>query len=219
MAGKSCARSCGFPWANSEPASRGRARFHHDSGRGPGRHLHRISERASGEGSSGSSFSARPWRAGGRPRISRSRRRKRSARWKWNGPDLLSASLNEVHIFWGAHACSVLVSAFCGDELRRTVGDYMRVRGIARSAQKFARQNAFASTLQACAPRRASCPSIARAAVFAPGLDLLREALFELGAKGDFVGRFLDRLGGSGRQLGFRVGSQFSDRARDRRRN
>jgi hypothetical protein len=53
-------------------------------------------------------------------------------------------------LFRGAHACSVLVSAFCGDELLlHAVG-----RAIASFEQSSRRQNAFASTLQACAPQR-----------------------------------------------------------------
>jgi hypothetical protein len=50
---------------------------------------------------------------------------------------------------WGAHACSMPVSAFCGDELRLTVS----TRGKLSFVKSSRRQNAFASTLQACAPR------------------------------------------------------------------
>jgi len=49
--------------------------------------------------------------------------------------------------FRGAHACSVLVSAFCGDELRVNVAA-RRVVSFEKSSR---RQNAFASTLRACA--------------------------------------------------------------------
>jgi hypothetical protein len=58
---------------------------------------------------------------------------------------------------WGAHACSVLVSAFCGDELQVNVV----ARGIMTFEKSSRRQNAFASTLQACAPRKASLPHVA----------------------------------------------------------
>jgi hypothetical protein len=54
-----------------------------------------------------------------------------------------------VHL-WGAHAYSVLVSAFCGDELRVNVAA-RRVVSFEKSSR---RQNAFASTLQACAPQK-----------------------------------------------------------------
>ena len=49
---------------------------------------------------------------------------------------------------WGAHAYSVLVSAFCGDELPNC-----SLGCLASIKEKFVGQNAFASTLQACAPR------------------------------------------------------------------
>jgi hypothetical protein len=52
---------------------------------------------------------------------------------------------------WGAHAYSVLVSAFCGDELRVNVV----ARRIVSFEKSSRRQNAFASTLQVCAPRKA----------------------------------------------------------------
>jgi len=51
---------------------------------------------------------------------------------------------------WGAHAYSVLVSAFCGDELRVNVV----ALGELSFENSSRRQNAFASTLQACAPRK-----------------------------------------------------------------
>jgi TctA family transporter len=51
--------------------------------------------------------------------------------------------------FSGAHACSVLVSAFCGDELQINVA-VQRVLSFEKSSR---RQNAFASTLQACVPQ------------------------------------------------------------------
>jgi hypothetical protein len=51
----------------------------------------------------------------------------------------------------GAHAYSVLVSAFCGDELQVNVAG----RGVVSPGKSSRRQNAFASTLQACAPRKA----------------------------------------------------------------
>jgi hypothetical protein len=49
---------------------------------------------------------------------------------------------------WGAHAHSVLVSALCGDELQVNVA----ARGEVSFEKSSRRQNAFASTLQACAP-------------------------------------------------------------------
>jgi hypothetical protein len=52
---------------------------------------------------------------------------------------------------WGAQAYSVLVSAFCGDELRVNVV----ARGELSFEKSSRRQHAFASTLQACAPRNA----------------------------------------------------------------
>jgi hypothetical protein len=55
--------------------------------------------------------------------------------------------------FWGAHACSVLVAAFCGDELLlNTVA-----RAVVSFAQSSRRQDAFAGTLQACAPQKITC--------------------------------------------------------------
>jgi len=57
---------------------------------------------------------------------------------------------------WGAHAYSVLVSAFCGNE--RQV--HFAARLVVSFEKSLRRQNAFASTLQACAPREtiaASC--------------------------------------------------------------
>jgi hypothetical protein len=51
---------------------------------------------------------------------------------------------------WGAHACSVLVSAFCGDELLVNVG----ARRVVNFEKSLRRQNAGASTLQACAPQK-----------------------------------------------------------------
>jgi hypothetical protein len=64
-------------------------------------------------------------------------------------------------LFRGAHVCSVLVSAFCGDELLL----HAVARAIASFEQSSRRQNAFASsprdesvrladTLQACARQR-----------------------------------------------------------------
>ena len=52
---------------------------------------------------------------------------------------------------WGAHAYSVLVSAFCGDELQVNVA----ARRVVSFEKSLRTQNAFASTLQACAPRNA----------------------------------------------------------------
>lgn len=51
----------------------------------------------------------------------------------------------------GAHACSVLVSAFCGGELQGHVG----TRHVANFEKSSRLANAFgvASTLQACAPQ------------------------------------------------------------------
>ena len=60
-----------------------------------------------------------------------------------------------VHV-WGAHAYSVPVYAFCGDELQANVA----ARRVVSFEKSLRRQNAFASTLQACAPREtiaASC--------------------------------------------------------------
>ena len=57
--------------------------------------------------------------------------------------------------FWGAHAYSVLVSAFCGDELRVRVA----TRRVVSFEQSSRRQNAFASTLQACAPQKTGAGS------------------------------------------------------------
>jgi hypothetical protein len=57
---------------------------------------------------------------------------------------------------WGAHAYSVPVYAFCGDELQANVAA-PRVVSFEKSLR---RQNAFASTLQACASQKtiaASC--------------------------------------------------------------
>jgi hypothetical protein len=57
---------------------------------------------------------------------------------------------------WGAHAYSVLVSAFCGDQLQVNVAS----RRLVISEKSLRRQNAFAITLQACALRKtitASC--------------------------------------------------------------
>ena len=51
--------------------------------------------------------------------------------------------------FRGTHACSVLVSAFCGDELQVNVA----VRRVVSFEKSLRTQNAFASTLQACAPQ------------------------------------------------------------------
>ena len=59
-----------------------------------------------------------------------------------------------THI-WGAHAYSVLVSAFCGDELRVNVVAH----GELSFEKSSRRQHAFASTLQACAPRKAIAAS------------------------------------------------------------
>jgi hypothetical protein len=59
-----------------------------------------------------------------------------------------------MHV-WGAHAFSVLVSAFCGDELQVNVA----ARRIVSFEKSSRRQNAFASTLQACAPRKAIAAS------------------------------------------------------------
>ena len=50
---------------------------------------------------------------------------------------------------WGAHAYSVLVSAFCGDERQVNVA----ARRVVSFEKSLRRQNAFASTLQACAPQ------------------------------------------------------------------
>jgi hypothetical protein len=50
---------------------------------------------------------------------------------------------------WGAHASSVPVSAFCGDELQLNVAARAKVSFEKRSRK----QDAFASTLQACAPQ------------------------------------------------------------------
>jgi hypothetical protein len=61
-----------------------------------------------------------------------------------------------VHL-WGAHAYSVLVSAFCRDELLANVAA-RRVVSFEKSSR---RQNAFASTLQACAPRKPISASVA----------------------------------------------------------
>ena len=55
--------------------------------------------------------------------------------------------------FWGAHACSVLVAAFCGDELLLNAV----ARAVVSFEQSSRRQNAFASTLQACAPQTIAC--------------------------------------------------------------
>jgi len=51
---------------------------------------------------------------------------------------------------WGAHAYSVPVYAFCGDELQANVA----ARRVVSFEKSLRRQNAFASTLQACAPRK-----------------------------------------------------------------
>jgi len=59
-----------------------------------------------------------------------------------------------AHI-WGAHAYSVLVSAFCGDELQVTVA----ARRVVSFEKGLRRQHAFASTLQATAPRNAIAAS------------------------------------------------------------
>jgi hypothetical protein len=56
---------------------------------------------------------------------------------------------------WGAHAYSVLVSAFCGDELQVNVA----ARRVVSFEKSLRRQNALASTLQACAPRNAIAAS------------------------------------------------------------
>jgi hypothetical protein len=52
---------------------------------------------------------------------------------------------------WGAHVYSVLVSAFCGDEFLVNLA----AREIVSPEKSSRRQNAFASTLQARAPRKA----------------------------------------------------------------
>ena len=52
---------------------------------------------------------------------------------------------------WGARAYSVLISAFCGDEFRVNVA----ASGVVSCGKSSRRQNAFASTLQACAPQKA----------------------------------------------------------------
>jgi hypothetical protein len=52
--------------------------------------------------------------------------------------------------FWGAHAYSMPASAFCGDELLVNVA----TRGVVSFEKSSRRQNAFASTLQACAPQK-----------------------------------------------------------------
>jgi len=60
-----------------------------------------------------------------------------------------------AHI-WGAHAYSVLVAAFCGDELQINVA-MCRAVNFEKSSR---RQAAFDSTLQPCAPQKnvaASC--------------------------------------------------------------
>ena len=56
---------------------------------------------------------------------------------------------------WGAHAYSVPVSAFCGDELQANVA----ARRVVTFEKSLRRQNAFASTLQVCAPRKAAAVS------------------------------------------------------------
>jgi hypothetical protein len=59
-----------------------------------------------------------------------------------------------AHI-WGAHAYCVLVSVFCGDELQVNVA----ARRVVSFEKSLRRQNAFAGTLQACAPRKAIAAS------------------------------------------------------------
>ena len=62
-----------------------------------------------------------------------------------------------LHV-WGAHAYSVLVSAFCGDELRVNVAA-RRVLSVEKSS-RLAKAFGVASTLQACASQKiiaASC--------------------------------------------------------------
>jgi hypothetical protein len=60
-------------------------------------------------------------------------------------------------MFRGAHACSVLVSTFCRDELL--------LNAVARAIASFERSSRLAkafgvaSTLQACAPRNAAAAS------------------------------------------------------------
>jgi hypothetical protein len=66
----------------------------------------------------------------------------------------MNAKINNGE-FWGAHAYSVLVSAFCGDELRLNVAA-CRVVNFEKSSR---RQNASASTLQACAPQKTGAAS------------------------------------------------------------
>jgi hypothetical protein len=54
-------------------------------------------------------------------------------------------------LFRGAHACSVLVSAFCRDELLLHAA--LRVIASFEQSSRLAKAFGVASTLQACAPR------------------------------------------------------------------
>jgi len=53
--------------------------------------------------------------------------------------------------FWGAHACGVLVAAFCRNELSLLLAEF----ALGQQYKSSRRQNAIASTPQACAPQKA----------------------------------------------------------------
>src|SRR4051794_32092020 len=58
--------------------------------------------------------------------------------------------------FWGAHACGVLVSAFCGDELLPALLE-------SEHSGSSLPQNVAARTLQACAPqKKLTCAALRR---------------------------------------------------------
>jgi omega-amidase len=80
----------------------------------------------------------------------RSRRRGIRSQCLRIGAQICISGLQPV---WGAHACSVLVAAFCGDELRLRSIFLRRAPTNPRSGSSRS-QNAIAGTLQACAPQR-----------------------------------------------------------------